>query len=814
MLWSTAHRGEGFVLVTSSFELTDEFRHALDLLEAGEHLFLTGKAGTGKSTLIREYMRRTQRNVVVTAPTGIAALNVDGYTLHRLFSIHPHHTGFEDIRSGRYYPGRFASVIKNLETLIIDEASMVRADLFDKVALALQRYGPRPGEPFGGVQIVLVGDLLQLPPVVQETERNYFETTYSTPYFFSAEHYDEQAFPTVALNKVFRQLGDDRMTSILNSIREGVLLGSAAHNLHMRLDPDFEPAEEEFWLTLTTTNPIADSRNRNRLATLPSELLHHQARVTGDIARFDLPTAEKLDYKVGAQIMLLNNDPMERWVNGTLGKIVDTGIEDDGEPYVEVDVPSQDEKGPGRRVFVHPHTWEVTEPVLDGGSLTHRVIGTFTQLPFRLAWAITIHKSQGQTVDRLIVDLSGGTFAPGQLYVALSRATSLAGLVLRRKVFPKDLKTDRTVLRFLARSTGATHDHKYCAVRVLTVGDEARMSRPRPVELAVAFEDGTSISTLINPQRDIAAARQAYNISAADVLLAPTLSEAWSLIGPAVEGFTPVGVGIDQTLGLIDSELKRVGEIVPLPLGIEIGSPTSSRTPADALEAAQRDLQTCSTQRIEDLSAGPFTDADLTTVDVGYVLTRHHTALTPSFEHLPGVAALIEVCRDVSPALLGEGDARLSTPIRGMESWQSAAIQGLGEQLQLIADRQVLSPEAARRLRKAGEALNHPITVGDDSSDLPSPDDILIPGARICFTGTAVGPGGTTWDRKEMEALASQMGLAPVSSVTKSRCEVLVVAELGTQSGKAKKALTYDKPILSAEQFFEWAGVNFTLPAT
>ncbi|MGV0602789.1 AAA family ATPase, partial [Mycolicibacterium pulveris] len=186
-----------------------------------------------------------------------------------------------------------------------------------------------------------------------------------------------------------------------------------------------------------------------------------------------------------------------------------------------------------------------TRPVVEGGSLRREVIGTFTQLPFKLAWAITIHKSQGQTLDRLVVDLTGGMFSTGQLYVALSRCTSLAGLVLKRPVLPKDLKTDRRIARFLRDSGDQATARRYCAIGMLTVGDEGRMSRPRPVELAVAFDDGTGLSTLINPQRDLADARNAFGISVSDVLLAPTLREAWAVIAPMLAGCTPVGVGVD-----------------------------------------------------------------------------------------------------------------------------------------------------------------------------------------------------------------------------------------------------------------------------
>ncbi|WP_420113459.1 ATP-dependent DNA helicase, partial [Pseudactinotalea sp.] len=476
-----------------ALQQTAELTRAHELLEAGENLFLTGRAGTGKSTLVREFVERTDRRVVVAAPTGIAALNVGGYTLHRLFGFRPG-TSLEDVRTGRYYPGRFAESIGGMETLVIDEASMVRADLLDMVEAALQRFGPQRGEPFGGVQVVLVGDLFQLPPVMASAEAGHLLGAYDSPYFFSAHSYRDDPFPTVSLTTVFRQQGDDRLTSILNAIREGTLLSSARHDLDSRVDPDFEPPEEQMWLTVAPTNRMVTANNRAHLEAIDSPEISHHAWASGDLEGFDPPVPDVLRFKVGAQVMLLNNDQSDRWANGTLGTIVGFDPHEN-----EATVRLQN----GRVVAVGHHTWDVTRPVVVGGSLRREIVGTYTQLPFTLAWAITIHKSQGQTIDRLVVDLRGGTFDFGQLYVALSRCTSLAGLVLRRPVFPKDMKTDRRVVRFLQSSTGAQAEHRRCAIGILTVGDEGTRSRPRPVELAVAFDDGTAVSTLINPQRDL-----------------------------------------------------------------------------------------------------------------------------------------------------------------------------------------------------------------------------------------------------------------------------------------------------------------------
>ncbi len=787
--------------------LTEEFSTALALLSDRRHFFLTGKAGTGKSTLIRQFMADTDRKVVVVAPTGIAALNVNGYTIHRLFGFIAT-TSIDDVRSGSYRPTRFAKTLAALDTLIIDEASMVRADLFDKLAAALSRFGPEPGTPFGGVQIVLVGDLYQLPPVVQEAEGEYFSTRYATPYFFSADSFRREDFPTVALTTVFRQLGDDQMTSILNEIREGILLGHAQKQLNARTDPFFVPPDDEFWLTLAPANRLVTARNREHLDRLAGAEVRHRATVSGDLSLFDPPVDDDLRFKVGAQIMMLNNDQSQRWVNGTLGRIVDIH---NGEKIV-VTVEFND----GSFAEIVPQTWEATRPVVEGGSLRHEVVGTFTQLPFKLAWAITIHKSQGQTLDRVVVDLTGGTFSSGQLYVALSRCTSMRGLVLKRPVLPKDLKSDRRIARFLNTAVRQGDTRRYCAIDILAVGDEARMSRPRPVELAVAFDDGSAISTVINPQRDLADARQAFGISTSDVLLAPTLAEAWSVIAPMLAGCTPVGIDIDTTMGIIDFELKRLGHVVVMPLGVEV-PPTAlgprhhrARSAGTALVRAVSALDALIASGHTDAGATEFTESRLSQNLSGHLVSRDHQARTPTSAQLPAVSALLQVSQHIGGILLGRVDAQEAIAQCGGvvgTSWLAAARYSVADQLKAAAARVRLTEDSIGRLREVSKVLGIDIIDSSMESAPNGPDisTVLVPGARITFTGTAQDSAGRVVSKEEIEALAAARGLTPVKTVSKSRCEVLIAAEVGTQSIKARKAQEMGKPVFSAEEFFAWA---------
>lgn len=778
----TAATQQGAATAAAELTITPEFERALELLHGGSNVFLTGKAGTGKSTLIRRFLAETKRNAITVAPTGIAALNVDGYTIHRLFSFF---TGVneETVRAGRYYPGRFAEALQELDTLIVDEVSMVRADLFDAMAAALERFGPKPGEPFGGVQLVLVGDLYQLPPVVTEREAAFIAERYGTPYFFSARAFDRERFPTLELTTVFRQIGDTRLVDLLNAVRDGTLLDEARAELNARTLPDFEPALDEFWLTLATTNRIVGARNRQMLERLTDSPTLIAAELTGETDGFELPAEERLQLAVGAQVMLLNNDQLDRWVNGSIGRIDRISRDADG-PVVRVTLRE------GRSVDVRPFTWEITHPVVRDGALEHDVIGTFTQLPMKLAWAITIHKSQGQTLDRVVVDLTGGTFANGQLYVALSRCTSLEGLVLKRDVIPRDLKSDILVRRFLEAGHTGGQELGRAFLAILQVGNMGDRYRPRPVEIAVVTDDGDEATTVVNPTSDLFSAQSDFGITTRDVALAPVLSEAWSALSPLLAGRVPTGVDIDVTLGLIDFELKRNDVVVPIPLGAEL--------PAQHLTSEERRALAAPTALDRARALRAITER--LAVDSPRELERSHGSAFPNLASGRGY-----LLRRSTGALGHAGPEGFT--VGGHLSAEDDAAQVLADQLAAAWERVVDRDEAVvERLR--GVERHFGVSVLPDGFALeqaPAISAILVPGARVCFTGEVLSAEYGAFGREDMSALARDRGLSISENMTKTKTDVLVVAERGTQSGKAKKAAQWGKPVLSAEEFLEWA---------
>jgi len=423
-------------------EMNEQFRKALDAMEkTSRNVFITGRAGTGKSTLLDLFRKTTRKRIAVLAPTGVAALNVQGQTIHSFFRFG---TDITPERVGKY-KGRDSELYRELETIVIDEISMVRADLLDCVDKFLRINGKSRGRPFGGAQMIFIGDLYQLPPVVMGKEKEAFRSHYMSQYFFDSRAFAGLEMEFIELEKVYRQR-DRRFIDLLNSIRNNSATERELGEINRRVDPEFAPQSGELYITLTTTNDMAAQVNERELSKLKSRLYSYKGRLKGDFDMKHLPTDLDLKLKPGSQIMFVNNDSGGRWVNGTVGRVM--GIEKGKDSDIIIaELPG------GKKAEVAPYTWKMFRLYYDQKArrLDSKPIGSFTQYPLRLAWAVTIHKSQGKTFDKVIIDIGKGTFSHGQTYVALSRCTSLDGMVLRKPVQKKHIFMDWKVVKFLTR---------------------------------------------------------------------------------------------------------------------------------------------------------------------------------------------------------------------------------------------------------------------------------------------------------------------------------------------------------------------------
>jgi len=368
-------------------------------------------------------------------------VNVGGQTIHSFFGFKPDVTP-ASIR--KKFKDGAQNLYRRLRTIVIDEVSMVRADLLDSVDRFLRLNGPDANLPFGGVQMILIGDLYQLPPVVTGAEREIFRSRYASPYFFSAEAFAGLDAAFVELEKVYRQK-DDEFVRLLNAIRNRTATEADLAALNSRCDPDFAPPEQGYYIHLTSTNAMADAVNEERLARLPGRFRKARGIVEGDFGPEYLPTAVELKLKKGAQIMLLNNDAAGRWINGTVGVLKGFARDGEGGDLVRAKLDT------GQTVEIEPYTWKIYRFFLKDGEIASEAVGSFTQFPIRPAFAVTIHKSQGKTFENVVIDVGRGTFAPGQLYVALSRCTSLEGIVLRKPLRRQNILLDWAVVRYLTR---------------------------------------------------------------------------------------------------------------------------------------------------------------------------------------------------------------------------------------------------------------------------------------------------------------------------------------------------------------------------
>lgn len=436
---------------SKQMEKNKELRQAWDFVEhTGTSIFLTGKAGTGKTTFLKTVKEHSSKRMIVVAPTGVAAINAGGVTIHSFFQLPftPYIPG-ATIRDRFDFGKAKRRIIASLDMVVIDEISMVRADLLDAIDSVLRRYR-NSTQPFGGVQLLMIGDLQQLTPVVRSQDEQVLEQYYDTPYFFGSKALRQTSYVTIQLTHVYRQQ-DESFINILNNVRDGKPTIADLDWLNTRFNPTFVPRAEEGYIRLTTHNRMADNYNEGELMKLGGKRFHFKAKVEGDFPESSYPADETLQLKLGAQVMFIKNDTSgkHRYYNGRIGHVV--AIDEDN---IQVKCPGDNEA-----IKVEPDAWENTKYEINPQNKTiePQVQGTFTQYPLRLAWAITIHKSQGLTFEHAIID-AGLSFASGQVYVALSRCKSLEGLVLASRIDSSCIINDSRVTDYISHQRQAAED--------------------------------------------------------------------------------------------------------------------------------------------------------------------------------------------------------------------------------------------------------------------------------------------------------------------------------------------------------------------
>lgn len=417
------------------------FEAAFEKLEnTKNNFFVTGKAGTGKTTFLRYFKERSKKKIALLAPTGVAALQIGGQTIHSFFRF-----SLGPIKAKQVKKRVDADLYMQIETIIIDEVSMVRADMLDAIHVFLQNNRSNKIEPFGGVQIILCGDPFQLPPVVkEEAERKMIEMMFEGPHFFQSNIFNNDKFSLIHFTEIYRQK-DSKFLSLLEKMRTNTMDESSFELINERYFPTWNPPDEWGFITLATTNLLVDQLNMKKLNSLSGKAQRYNAEVSGEIEINSMPAPYYLEIKIGAQVMFVMNDPDKKWVNGSIGRVLSYTDEE-----VTIELAKE---GESQIVQTNAVEWKIFDYTFDSKKkkIIEKEKGTYKQIPIRLAWAVTIHKSQGMSFDRVFINLGTRVFAPGQAYVAFSRCRSMEGIVLARKLYPMDIFLDQSVIDFSER---------------------------------------------------------------------------------------------------------------------------------------------------------------------------------------------------------------------------------------------------------------------------------------------------------------------------------------------------------------------------
>lgn len=462
-----------------------EFQNALQILNfTHRSLFLTGKAGTGKSTFLRYIAATTKKKHIVLAPTGIAAINAGGSTLHSFFKL-PFHPllpndsqySIRNLRKTMKYNGEKCKLLREVELIIIDEISMVRADIIDFIDKVLRVYNRNMREPFGGKQMLFVGDIYQLEPVVRDEDRQLLHPFYPSAFFFDAKVFQQMQLVSIELTKVYRQ-NDPTFIALLDHIRTSAVTATDLYTLNHQVGAQIDTAANGLAITLSTRRDTVDYINSTRLRELEGETTLFEGVIEGDFPENNLPSPLHLELKVGAQVLFVRNDKEKRWVNGTLGTITGFTQNEEDAPGT-IQVCTED----GAELDVEREIWDNIKYSFNEKEqkIEEQTIGTFRQFPIRLAWAITVHKSQGLTFRYVKIDFSGGVFAGGQTYVALSRCTSLQGISLQKPIRPEDIFIKSEVIRFA---------HTYNDQRIIHSALEQSQADKQYYDTVQAFDRG------------------------------------------------------------------------------------------------------------------------------------------------------------------------------------------------------------------------------------------------------------------------------------------------------------------------------------